>query len=88
MIDVDDIKSALDDAATALREQADLLDEARGLIDDDTVQNEYRDAFVEALTEDVDAVEASGPNERESEDHHEGWLEGYRAAIDFLNDNY
>jgi cation transport regulator ChaB len=88
MIDVDDIKSALDDAATALREQADLLEEARGLIDDDTVQNEYRDAFVEAMEEDVDAVESSGPGEDETQAEHDAWVAGYRAAIAFLNENY
>lgn len=88
MIDVDDFKSALDDAAVALREQADLLNQARGLFDDSTVQNEYRDQFVEALEQEIDSVEANGPDDNESPEHHSGWLDGFRAAIDFLNDNY
>jgi hypothetical protein len=88
MIDVDDIKTALSEAAAALREQANVLDEACVLIEDDTVQNEYRDAFVAAMEEDVDSVESDGPGEGETQAEHDAWVAGYRAAIAFLNENY
>jgi len=85
--EIDNMVSLIETARDEVIEALDTLANLRGWIEDTSVSEHVGEAADE-LDAHVDTVEAGGPDEGESSEHHEAYVEGLRAAVEWLRDQY